>query len=109
MGLRRIQAILAINFLLIRGNFLQLFSLAIFAEWLSYVAASSTLFVFKSKPPETRVPFWRYPLAPALFIVASAPMLYYTFKSNLRYSALGSLVILAGIPVYYAFALRRKA
>ena len=104
-----IQAILAINFLLIGGNFLQLFSLAIFAEWLSYVAASSTLFVFKSKPPETRVPFWRYPLAPALFIVASAPMLYYTFRSNLRYSALGSLVILAGIPVYYAFALRRKA
>jgi len=49
-----------------------------------------------------------YPLAPTVFILASAALLYYTFVSNLRYSILGSLVIVAGIPVYYAFALRRK-
>ncbi len=66
--------------------------------------------MFKTKPStlESPTPFWRYPLAPALFIVASAPMLYYTFMSNSHYSFFGSLVILAGIPVYYAFALRRK-
>ena len=74
------------------------------------VTASSALFVFKSKRSalETPYPFWGYPLAPALFIVASAALLYYTFTSNLRYSVLGSLVILAGIPMYYAFALRRR-
>src|SRR5258708_34947578 len=105
-----VQAILSISFLLVGGSFRQLFSLAIFAEWLSYVTASSTLFVFKTKPStlESPTPFWRYPLAPALFIVASAPMLYYTFMSNSHYSFFGSLVILAGIPVYYEFALRRK-
>ncbi len=58
---------------------------------------------------EPRPPFWQYPLAPAVFIVASAALLYYTFTSNLRYSAMGSLVILAGIPVYYGFALRRRS
>src|SRR5215472_10355100 len=103
-----LQCLLSSFFLLLGGNFRQLFTLALFAEWLSYVAASTALFVFRRRgwfPPR---PFriWGYPLAPALFIVASAALLYYTFISNLHYSALGSLVILTGIPVYYAFALR---
>jgi APA family basic amino acid/polyamine antiporter len=105
------QAVLSTCFLLIGGNFRQLFTLAIFAEWLSYIAASSSLFVFRRKmadlPP--RPPFWQYPLAPAFFIAASAALLYYTFTSNLRYSTMGALVILAGIPVYYGFAARRRA
>ena len=105
------QAILSTGFLLIGGNFRQLFTLAIFAEWLSYIAASSSLFVFRKKlaSPKQRPPFWQYPLAPAFFIMASTALLYYTFTSNLRYSAMGSLVILAGIPVYYGFALRRRS
>jgi APA family basic amino acid/polyamine antiporter len=105
-----VQAILSIGFLLIGGNFRQLFTLSLFAEWLSYLTATSALFVFKSDPSIPKRPsrFWRYPLAPALFILASAPFLYYTFTSNLQYSALGSLLILAGIPVYYAFTLRRR-
>jgi basic amino acid/polyamine antiporter, APA family len=105
-----IQAILSVSFLLIGGSFRQLFTLALFAEWLSYMTASSALFVFRSKgfPLQRAFRIWGYPLAPALFILASAALLYYTFRSNLHYSALGSLVILAGVPVYYAFALRRK-
>jgi APA family basic amino acid/polyamine antiporter len=105
-----VQAVLSINVLLIGGNFRQLFTLALFAEWLSYATASSALFVFRSKAStlERPYPFWGYPLAPTLFILASTALLYYTFMSNLRYSILGSLVIVAGIPVYYAFALRRK-
>jgi len=105
-----VQGLLSVIFLLIGGNFQQLFTLALFAEWLSYVTASSALFVFKSTSSASvrQGPFWRYPLAPALFILASAPLLYYTFSSNLKNSAMGSLVILAGAPVYFAFALRRK-
>ena len=103
------QGLLSVGFLLIGGNFQQLFTLSLFSEWLSYVAASISLFVFRSRIPDLEpVQFWRYPLAPALFIVASAPLLYYTFTSNLKNSALGSLVILAGVPVYFAFSLRRK-
>jgi APA family basic amino acid/polyamine antiporter len=105
------QAVLSICFLLIGGNFRQLFTLAIFAEWLSYMAASSSLFVFRRKigGAGPRPPFWQYPLAPTFFIVASAALLYYTFTSNLRYSTMGALVILAGIPVYYGFAARHKS
>jgi APA family basic amino acid/polyamine antiporter len=104
-----VQAILSLGFLFLGGNFRQLFTLALFAEWLSYTAAAIALFVFRSGPKTVpdAVPLWKFPVAPAVFIVASAALLYYTFSSNLRYSGLGSLVILAGIPVYYAFTLRR--
>ena len=105
------QAILAAIFLMIGSNFRQLFTLALFSEWLSYVAASSALFVFRAHARTQALPrrrWWAYPLAPACFISASAALLYYTFISNLRYSALGTLVILAGIPVYFSFAISRK-
>jgi APA family basic amino acid/polyamine antiporter len=103
------QAVLTVSFLLVGGNFRQLFTLALFAEWLSYMTACSTLFVLRRRIPanQRRYQSWGFPLAPALFIVASAALLYYTFTSNLPYSAMGTLVILAGIPVYYVFAHRR--
>jgi APA family basic amino acid/polyamine antiporter len=104
-----VQSVLTIIFLLIGGNFRQLFTLALFAEWLSYMTACSALFVLRRHLAnrERKYRLWGFPLAPALFIVAAAGLLYYTFISNLPFSAWGTLVILAGIPVYYMFALRR--
>jgi APA family basic amino acid/polyamine antiporter len=43
-----------------------------------------------------------------VFILASAVLLCYTFADNVRNSLLGSLVMIAGIPVYYLFARRRS-
>jgi APA family basic amino acid/polyamine antiporter len=105
-----VQVALTVIFLLMGGNFRQLFTLALFAEWLSYMTSCSALFVLRKRIPagQPKYQLWGFPLAPALFIVASAGLLYYTFTSNLPYSALGTLVILAGIPVYYGFALRRR-
>jgi APA family basic amino acid/polyamine antiporter len=106
-----VQAALAIILLLLGGSFRQFFSLAIFSEWLFYMIAASTIFVFRRREPETARPYrvWGYPVVPALFILASAVLLYYTFTDNLRNSALGCLVILAGIPVFLGFARRRRA
>jgi APA family basic amino acid/polyamine antiporter len=52
---------------------------------------------------------WGYPVVPALFILASAVLLYYTFSANLRNSFVGSALILAGVPVFYVFQRRRSA
>ncbi len=73
--------------------------------------AGSTVFVFRRREPNAPRPYrvWGYPVVPTLFVLASALLLYYTFTDNLRNSALGCLVILAGIPVFYAFARRRAA
>ena len=106
-----VQAVLAIILLLLGGNFRQFFSLAIFAEWLFYMIAGSTVFVFRRRDPGALRPYrvWGYPVVPILFVLASAVLLYYTFTGNLRNSALGCLVILAGIPVFYGFARRRRS
>ncbi len=105
-----VQALLAIVLLLLGGSFRQFFSLAIFAEWLFYMIAASTVFIFRLRNPQMARPYrvWGYPFVPALFVAASAVLLYYTFTDNLRYSILGCLVILSGIPVFYAFARNRK-
>ncbi|HET9839293.1 MAG TPA: amino acid permease, partial [Candidatus Angelobacter sp.] len=109
-----VQAALAIGLLLVGGAFRELFSLAIFAEWLFYMIAASTIFVFRVREPNLPRPYrvWGYPVVPALFLVCAAVLLYYTFMDKLHTSVAGTLtmtgVILAGVPVYWLFAQRKK-
>lgn len=104
-----VQGILAIILLLVGGAFRELFTLTIFAEWLFYMIAASTIFVFRWKEPDVPRPYrtWGYPLVPALFIVAAAVLLFFTFRDNWPNSGIGIGVILAGVPIFYYFA-RRK-
>lgn len=119
------QAGLAIGMVLLVGKFQQLFSLTIFAEWLFYMIASSTIFIFRRREPQAPRPYrtWGYPVTPLVFIAAAAVLLYYTFMENLKtplikgaalgapvnsLSTAGVLLILAGVPVFYAFARRPK-
>jgi len=105
-----VQAIMAIILLLGGGAFKDFFSLAIFAEWLFYMIAASTIFVFRRREPNATRPYsaWGYPVVPALFVVVAAALLCYTFADNVRNSAIGCLVILAGVPVYLYFARRKR-
>jgi APA family basic amino acid/polyamine antiporter len=104
-----VQAVLSIALLLLGGNFKQLFSLAIFAEWLFYMIAGSTVFRFRIREPQAVRPYrmWGYPLVPAIFVVVAAAFLCYTFADNWPNSGYGVLVILAGIPIFGYFARRR--
>lgn len=106
-----LQLVLAVSLLLIGENFRQLFTLAIFAEWLFYMITASTVFVFRRREPNVARPYrvWGYPAVPALFVLASSVLLYYTFTDNLRNSAVGSLIIAAGVPVFYYFRRHRLA
>jgi APA family basic amino acid/polyamine antiporter len=106
-----VQCALSIVLLLLGGSFRQFFSLAIFSEWLFYMIAGSTVFIFRQREPNAERPYrvWGYPVVPAVFVLASAALLYYTFTDNLKSSLLGCLAILAGIPVFYFFAHRRSA
>ena len=107
-----VQAVLSILLLLLGANFRQLFSLAIFAEWLFYMIAASTVFVFRWREPQTARPYrmWGYPVVPAVFVVVAAALLVYTFMNDWPNSGYGVLVILAGIPVfaYFSFLRRRR-
>ena len=105
-----VQCGLAIILLLLGGSFRQFFSLTIFAEWLFYMIAASTVFVFRRREPNAERPYrvWGYPVVPALFVLVAGALLYYTFTENLKSSAGGCLAILAGVPVFYFFARRRN-
>jgi APA family basic amino acid/polyamine antiporter len=104
-----VQAVLSILLLLVGANFRQLFSLAIFAEWLFYMIAGSTIFVFRRRDPQALRPYrmWGYPLVPSLFVAVAAALLCYTFRNDWPNSGYGVLVILAGIPVFSYFSRRR--
>jgi basic amino acid/polyamine antiporter, APA family len=96
--------------LLLGANFRQLFSLAIFAEWLFYMIAASTVFVFRRREPNAPRSYrtWGYPIVPALFVIVAAALLAYTFKNDWPNSGYGVLVILAGIPLFAYFASVRR-
>jgi basic amino acid/polyamine antiporter, APA family len=104
------QAVLSILLLLLGANFRQLFSLAIFAEWLFYMIAGSTVFLFRWREPQAVRPYrmWGYPLIPAAFIAVAAALLCYTFRNNWPNSGYGLLVILAGIPWFAYFSHRKR-
>ena len=105
------QLVLSIVLLLFAGNFRELFSLTIFAEWLFYMIATTTVFVLRRKEPNAPRPYktWGYPVVPALFVIVAVVLLYYTFTENLRSSIWGCGLILAGIPIFLYFAKKRVA
>ncbi|HUS19891.1 MAG TPA: amino acid permease [Terriglobales bacterium] len=105
------QAVLTIILIVVGGAFEDLFNLAIFSAWLFYMIAASSVFVFRMKEPNLPRPYktWGYPIVPVLFIMASAVLLYYSFIGNVKNSIIGSLVILAGIPIFLYFKAKRVA
>jgi APA family basic amino acid/polyamine antiporter len=94
--------------LLAIGRFQALFSLAIFGEWLFYMLTASTIFVFRRRELNAVRPYsiWGYPVLPALFILAAAVLLVFSFTDQPRNSLIGTAIILMGIPVH--LLLRRK-
>ncbi len=105
-----VQCVLAIILLLLGGSFRQFFSLAIFAEWLFYMIAGSTVFVFRHRDPNADRPYrvLGYPAVPAIFVLVSAVLLCFTFWGNLPNSAYGTLAILAGVPIFLIFKHRKQ-
>jgi APA family basic amino acid/polyamine antiporter len=105
-----LQAVLSSLLLLAIGRFQALFSLAIFAEWFFYALTASTIFVFRRREPDIARPYsvWGYPVLPLLFIVAAIVLLVFSFADQPRNSAIGTIIILLGIPLHYLFQRNRS-
>jgi len=101
------QALLATVLLLFLSAFQQLFGLTIFAEWLFYMLAASTVFVYRRSNPSAARPYrvWGYPWIPAVFVLCAAAVLVSCYAGNLKGSLIGTVLILTGLPV---LALLRK-
>jgi APA family basic amino acid/polyamine antiporter len=68
--------------------------------------AVAALFVLRRRDPHAERPFkaWGYPLAPAVFVIASAAMLMHRLWTETQPTLYGLLIIGVGIPIYYLFA-----
>jgi basic amino acid/polyamine antiporter, APA family len=106
-----LQAVLSSLLLLAIGRFQALFSLAIFAEWLFYALTASTIFIFRRRDANVARPYsiWGYPVLPALFILAAAVLLVFSFADQPRNSLVGTGIILLGVPLHYFLGSRRTA
>ena len=104
-----VQALLATVLLLFLSRFQQLFELTVFAEWLFYMLAASTIFVYRRKRPDLPRPYrvWGYPLLPAVFVACAAAVLVSSYVGNFKGSLIGTALILCGLPIL--MLLRQRA
>jgi APA family basic amino acid/polyamine antiporter len=88
--------------LVLSGTFEQLLTYTGFAIVLFSAVAVCALFVLRWKTPEVRRPFraWGYPVAPAIFALASFAIVVNAIVQAPLPSAIGLLVMASGIPLY---------
>jgi APA family basic amino acid/polyamine antiporter len=94
--------------LALSGTYEQLLDYVVFGDWIFFGLCAATLFVFRRRegpPPRFRVPLW--PLPPALFILAALYVMASSVGQNPGNAAIGTALLLAGVPVY-AFWKRRR-
>ncbi len=80
-----------------------------FAVMLFAGVAVMSVFVLRWREPSAPRPFstWGYPVAPAIFVLASLFMVAYSLYTNNFHERYGLAIILAGLPLYFLFARKR--
>ena len=83
---------------------------AVFALTMFYVLVAASVFIFRRRLPEAERPYrvWGYPVVPVVFILVSSWLVFQTIHDSPRRSAIGLILILAGLPVYYFLGRRRS-
>ncbi len=94
--------------LVLSGTFDQLTDMVIFAVFIFYGATTLGVFILRRKMPDAHRPYkvWGYPIVPVIFILFCIGLIFNTIIARPREAAIGMILILTGIPVY--FFLRRK-
>jgi len=86
-------------------SYSQLNDYVVFGDWIFFGATVATLFVYRARerrgqgtPPVFRTP--GYPVLPVLFVLAAIYVVASSVGQNLRNAAIGTGLLLLGIPVY---------
>ena len=89
--------------LVLSGTFDQLTDMVIFAVFIFYGATTLGVFILRRKMPDAHRPYkvWGYPFVPAIFILFCIGLFFNTIVARPREAAIGMILILSGIPVYY--------
>ena len=91
--------------LALTGTFEELTSLFVFANWLFFALVVTGLIRLRAREPDLHRPFRvrPYPLVPVLFILLSIVLTGSILLERPVRSGIGLLVLLLGLPVYWAF------
>lgn len=91
--------------LLLTGNYGELLNTVVFADWIFFGLTVSTLFVYRHRHAGGtggyRMP--GYPVLPAAFVLVAASIVYSVIRADPSRAALGALLLLSGVPVYWWF------
>ena len=95
--------------LLMSGNFLQLITYAIFADWIFFALTAASVFVFRRKLKNVERPYktFGYPYTTLFFVLVASWFVVNTLITAPLQSFAGLAFISLGIPIYYHW--RRKA
>lgn len=91
--------------LVLSGTFDQLTDMIIFAVFIYYGATTLGVFILRKKMPDTDRPYkvWGYPVVPAIVILFCACLVFNTIFSRPREAAIGVVLMLTGVPMYWWF------
>jgi basic amino acid/polyamine antiporter, APA family len=84
------------------GSYRALFTRVVYTEWIFFGLMAAGLFILRRRAgytPAYRA--WGYPILPALFIAATAIIVFNELAAHPAESVTGLLIVLAGLPVYY--------
>jgi len=103
------QAVLAC-IMVLTGQFEDLFSLFIFAQWIFYALAVASVFGLRRREPDLPRPYraWGYPVVPGIFVAGALALTVNLWTARPGRSSTGLLLILAGLP-FYRYWQRRTA
>lgn len=88
--------------LVLSGTFDQLTDMIIFAVFIFYGATSLGVIILRRRMPDAHRPYkvWGYPVIPVIYILFCLYLCFNTIITRPREAAIGTALILAGIPIY---------
>jgi basic amino acid/polyamine antiporter, APA family len=97
--------------MVLTGQFEDLFSLFIFAQWIFYALAVGSVYGSRRKEPDLPRPYrtWGYPVVPGIFVAGGFALTVNLWLARPGRSTIGLLLILAGLPFYRHWTRARSA
>ncbi len=91
------------------GSYRALFTRVIYTEWIFFGLMAASLVILRRRADYTPAyRMWGHPVLPAIFVASTAAIVLNQIITDPIESALGLLLVLAGIPVYLVRAGRRR-
>jgi APA family basic amino acid/polyamine antiporter len=89
--------------LVLSGTFDQLTDMLVFSVFIFYGAIALGVFILRRRMPDAFRPYkvWGYPVVPAVFIIFCLFLFFNTILTRPREAAIGTILILTGIPAYF--------